>query len=235
MHRALALLPVLPTVLLGGAAISWAWGVGELYAVGEARLLTLCITLLWAWLLIPAMVSNEHSRLTDSLAISVLVALAGLVLAWWIPSRNIVDLPVLQAAAGIGLMTFAAGGLAQLLAIVGVNAYASWLAATFTAALLGLAPLWLGPVVDMGASDLVSADLVVTLSPMSHIATLLDWDFLRSEWFYQHSPFGGLRYDYPNPVATAIVYLAIGLAGHLLLARARQPDTFPKLHDPLTL
>lgn len=66
-------------------------------------------------------------------------------------------------------------------------------------ACLGI-PLWLAPWLQ-SVDTVLSASAVVAASPLSHLSVLIDFDYLRAQWFYRHSPLGGLRFDYPSPVA----------------------------------
>jgi hypothetical protein len=74
-----------------------------------------------------------------------------------------------------------------------------------TLIITGTMPLWLGPLADLWASRAFT-DLVIALSPVGYLASLIDYDVLRSGWFYTHTPLGGLRYDYPNPVVLSLTY-----------------------------
>jgi hypothetical protein len=59
-------------------------------------------------------------------------------------------------------------------------------------------PLWLGPLAQWLGNQSPGPTRIVALSPASHLAVALDCDFLRLQWFYAHSPLGGLRFDYPE-------------------------------------
>jgi hypothetical protein len=73
-------------------------------------------------------------------------------------------------------------------------------------------------------------DAVITASPVSYLAVLAEYDYLKSAWFYQNTPFGGLRYDYPSGwtitfcYSTAIVVLAVtSIVKNQLLLRNPEP------------
>jgi hypothetical protein len=77
-------------------------------------------------------------------------------------------------------------------------------------------PLWLSSLAGVLASQ-VFTDLVIALSPVGYLTSLIDYDVLRSDWFYTRIPLGGMRYDYPNPViftmiccGLAVLMLSIG-------------------------
>ena len=48
----------------------------------------------------------------------------------------------------------------------------------------------------------------------SYLATLAEIDYLRSDWFYRHTPYGGLRYDYPEPALFALILVALIAAAY---------------------
>ena len=63
------------------------------------------------------------------------------------------------------------------------------------AALFGL-PIWLGPIAETAGNPMLLTNLIVAASPLSALAVALDLDVLRTNWFYQHSALGSLRYEY---------------------------------------
>ena len=81
------------------------------------------------------------------------------------------------------------------------------------------APLWLGPLCATVASQSIT-DLVLAVSPIGYLASLTDFDPLRSTWFYTNTPLGGLRYNYPDPVLLTAVYWSLAM----LLPRLRTPS-----------
>lgn len=89
------------------------------------------------------------------------------------------------------------------------------------AGLAGGAPVWLGPIVERAADMQVLADLLIAISPLSYLAVIADFDYLRTPWFYEHSVLGSIRYSYPNPWVLAVVYALTAGIG-LALTRRRQ-------------
>lgn len=83
---------------------------------------------------------------------------------------------------------------------------------TLTLALLGAAPLWLGP-----AGELLSArhawviDTIVGLSPLTHLAVAGGNDLLRNQWIYQHSNLAALPVSYPDLAQLTWVYGSVCL------------------------
>ena len=63
------------------------------------------------------------------------------------------------------------------------------------AALFAL-PIWLGPLAETAGNPMLLTNLIVAASPLSALAVALDLDVLRTNWFYQHSALGSLRYEY---------------------------------------
>jgi hypothetical protein len=92
-----------------------------------------------------------------------------------------------------------------------------------TAALAAVAatPLWLGPAAELASKTHPRAvDVVVAVSPLTHLAVASGNDLLRNQWFYQHSNLSGLRFEYPPPgtaIAAGLALLAALLAIHALL------------------
>jgi hypothetical protein len=129
---------------------------------------------------------------------------------------------LLALAPGILCFSLLLEGAARVLARAGMAAAVAAAAVAGGFLLACGTPVWLAPAL----AD-TSAGAVVALSPLSHLAVPLELDYLRGAWFYQHSPLGGLRFDYPRSAHT----LALGAvaAGVLLLhewlrgARARSP------------
>lgn len=81
-------------------------------------------------------------------------------------------------------------------------------------ALLGAAcaaaPLWLSPWVERGDGAAWLIHLALGISPLTYFAVMLDCDYLRSTWFYEHTPFGAYRYAYPSPLLLTFIHAALG-------------------------
>lgn len=65
------------------------------------------------------------------------------------------------------------------------------------------APLVLADLAGQSKSVL---DTVIAASPLTYLATLIEYDYLKSTWFYQNTPFGGIRYDYIPVGASSLAY-----------------------------
>jgi hypothetical protein len=107
-----------------------------------------------------------------------------------------------------------------------------WSCWTITSALwlAAGAPLWLGPVADLGArshADVPSA--IVACSPLVHLAVASGYDLLRSQWFYGHTSLGALQVDYPRLTTLLLVYAGASVLLTLVsIPFGRRPnDTSP--------
>lgn len=88
-------------------------------------------------------------------------------------------------------------------------------------ALLGAAPLWLGPVAELlSASHPGALDAVLAASPVVHLAVASGLDILRSAWFYRHSNLASLPVNYPDLAMLAAVHALACAAGLAWLAAA---------------
>jgi hypothetical protein len=97
-------------------------------------------------------------------------------------------------------------------------------AVAFVLALLGALPLWLGPGAELLATRQPNGaiDIVLGLSPLSHLSVAAANDLLRNDWFYRHSSLAGLQFSYPGLATTAWALAAAGL-GWILFTLARRP------------
>ena len=110
-----------------------------------------------------------------------------------------------------------------------------------TAIAFGLAgwlalPLWLGPVAELvSAHHPAAIDAVVGASPLTHLALASGNDWLRIQWFYQHSNLAALQVRYPGPAAAAWFYAALAttlVALGVLAIRHRRTRGGPHTLDP---
>jgi hypothetical protein len=127
------------------------------------------------------------------------------------------------SASTVALLLAAFGSATHLLGLVCGRRGARCIA---TVAIVAAAcgPLWLGPLaLRLGTLGFTNA--VVALSPLSYLAAACEWDYLRSPWFYLHSPVGSLRFAYPafGTAALALsvfVCAALSLEGYLQKRKA---------------
>jgi hypothetical protein len=76
---------------------------------------------------------------------------------------------------------------------------------------LTMLPVWLGPWINSLLSDQTTIDLIISASPLTQLAVMADFDYLRSQWFYTHSPYGSIQYDYPTKLELTLYYLSLAL------------------------
>lgn len=88
--------------------------------------------------------------------------------------------------------------------------------------LAATAPLWLAPLAEQLAMESFT-NFILALSPVSYLAALIDYDALRSGWLYNNTPWGGLRYDYPNPLIQTLIYAGVAALLCLGASRKHQP------------
>jgi hypothetical protein len=126
--------------------------------------------------------------------------------------------PLLLVALGIVVVSrLAASASTHLLRAAGLHEpaareWARWLAAAILW-LLAAAPLWLGPLAALGAAaGPERASAIVAASPLVHLGVAAGQDLLRTQWWYAHTSFGSLQFDYPSLAAIARAYAAAALA-----------------------
>ncbi len=203
-------------VIAASELTALALGVGNTISAGEARW-SLAVVCLASGLLL--LLGDEADKEGAWLVLYRPALLAGVstlgVLVWHFPDPQSLVVAV-RLALGVAVLVFTFSGATWFLASVGGNLQiASWIIVCI-AAITAAAPVWCGPLVDIAQFSTWGTDFVIAVSPLSYLASLGGWDYLRGDWFYRHSPFGGLRYDYPSADISSLVYLTIGLAGHYL-------------------
>ena len=85
------------------------------------------------------------------------------------------------------------------------------------AALFAL-PIWLGPLAETAGNPMLLTNWIVAVSPLSALAVALDLDVLRTNWFYQHSALGSLRYEYFSWLGYVAV---LGILSIVIAAKGR--------------
>jgi hypothetical protein len=90
---------------------------------------------------------------------------------------------------------------------------------------LGVAPLWGAPAAATAPSGFSS--LLLSLSPITHLAVLVERDYLRTQWFYTHSQLGSLELGYPSPTLVIAAYLAMGFLCLALSSRSMERHAVP--------
>jgi len=84
-----------------------------------------------------------------------------------------------------------------------------------TLLIITAAPVWLAPAVDLYLPGNNITNSIISLTPLSHISVAVEYDYLRSIWFYRNTPYGSLPFSYPyfnNIISSYIVlFLTIQL------------------------
>lgn len=162
-----------------------------------------------AVLLLPALPDDMPAR---RLLVWGLLAILGT----WILSAS--PAPLLLAL-GVGLLVGLLGSLSECWA-VWFGPVGARLCLWGLTGLVTTAPLWLGPLAERFATWPGVVDTVVAVSPLSYLAALAAEDYLHYDWFYQHTPVGGLPYADPSAVLWSASYAV--LAGLCLWAVRRR-------------
>jgi hypothetical protein len=130
---------------------------------------------------------------------------------------------LLRCSAAVGVLSLALAASNRFLARLIGNADRARLGVGAALALAATAPLWSGPVAERLGDRAVNA--AVAVSPLSYLAEMVQYDYLRSQWFYVHSPLGSLRFAPPGSWIASGSYLALGLvllAGEQALSKRRR-------------
>jgi hypothetical protein len=136
------------------------------------------------------------------------------------------DQRALPLALGCALLVWLVGSAISLLERLGAPlALAASVVMTIVVA-ASAAPLWLAPLSELARSSLL-VDAVLAVSPLTLLAALADFDYLRTGWFYQHSALGALRYTYPPDWALIAAYALLPTAA-VLTARGRPAAGRPR-------
>lgn len=115
----------------------------------------------------------------------------------------------------VGVMVFFMEGLTALLAGLLRDRSIAILAVLTLICIAAAVPLWIGPWVEYFAGTDWFADLVVAISPLTYLAAMAEYDYLRDQWFYARAPYGAFRFGYPGQLVSSGVYVAFGIAFRL--------------------
>lgn len=146
--------------------------------------------------------------------------------------------PLLVAGGIVVIAQLAVVTGARLLRIGGVTVADEW-ARWLVSGVLWLAaaaPLWLGPLADLGAhAGPADANRIVAASPLVHLGVAAGQDVLRTQWFYAHTSFGALQFEYPPLAGIAIAYtcLAAVLAALACALSRRDGASHTLVPEPL--
>jgi hypothetical protein len=96
---------------------------------------------------------------------------------------------------------------------------------TLLAGVFITAPLYLSVAAEAAPNQVLVVDSIIAASPVSYLSGIADYDYLRSGWFYQHMPFGGLRFNYPDPGFMTVCYVVITLVLGVANTLGNRPET----------
>lgn len=135
----------------------------------------------------------------------------------------------LQVAGGVLILVLLFSAIQSLLQLYSSNLASAKILLTLITGVFLAAPLYLSVVAE-ATSHQILVDTIIAASPVSYLAAIADYDYLRSNWFYQHTPFGGLRFNYPSPGVMTFCYIVITLVltGATFLGNRSQLRTLKK-------
>lgn len=116
----------------------------------------------------------------------------------------------LQLAGGVLILVLLFGAMRCLIRVYSSSHANSMMLFTLITGAFFTAPLYLSVVAE-ATSHQALVDAIIAASPVSYLAGIVDYDYLRSSWFYQHMPYGGLRFNYPATGIMTVCYLIITL------------------------
>jgi hypothetical protein len=96
---------------------------------------------------------------------------------------------------------------------------------TLLAGVFITAPLYLSVAAEAAPHQALVVDSIIAASPVSYLSGIADYDYLRSGWFYQHMPFGGLRFNYPDPGFMTVCYVVFTLVLGVANTLGNRPET----------
>ena len=132
-----------------------------------------------------------------------------------------------QLAGGVLILVLLFSAVQSLIRVYTSSHASSMTLFTLIAGLFFAAPLYLSVVAEANSQQTLVVDSILAASPVSYLAAIVDYDYLRSSWFYQHMPFGGLRFNYPTAGVMTVCYLVttLVLAGVNILKNRPEPRT----------
>jgi len=179
---------------------------------------TLALVVSWlAILLMPLCIENTV-RLRGVVTWAALAA-AGFLLLSLLKGHSTPGAGAVQLAGGVLTLVLLLSALQLLVRGFTSSRFAALTLVSLIVGAFLAAPLYLGVLAEQFPDRLLVANLIVAASPLSYFAGIIDYDYLRATWFYQHTPFGGLRFEYPDAGVITVVYLLIAMAMVQVTAR----------------
>lgn len=117
----------------------------------------------------------------------------------------------LRLAAGVLMLVWLFSAMQSLIRVYAASHASAMIHFTLIAGACCAAPLYLSVVAEAVSHQTLVVDAIIAASPVSYLAALADYDYLRSTWFYQHTPFGGLRFNYPAAGVMTVGYFITSL------------------------
>lgn len=157
-----------------------------------------------AYLLLPAPGSTGRLFANCVAGVPLLIILSQLPVAGAVPLAYLFQISVM-----ILCLSFFLWSLSQLLTTVFADdRFIRKLIFLFTVFIIST-PIWLGPLVDIYQPGEHTTNGIISITPLTHFSVAAGYDYLRSEWFYQNTPFGSLPFSYPSLVAITAGYLLL--------------------------
>jgi hypothetical protein len=156
------------------------------------------------FLLLPKADSTGRLLANCAAGVPLLIILSQLPAAGAVPTQILFN-----ASLVILCLSFFLWSLSQLLAaVLAGNGHTRKPLLLFSVFIIS-APVWLGPLVDVYQPDDNTINGIISVTPLTHFSVAAGYDYLRSEWFYQNTPFGSLHFSYPGLISITAGYLLL--------------------------
>ena len=165
--------------------------------------LALCISLL-AIFLLPA--GSDHKHSVSPMLLWSGMSTVGFLIITLFPQYYVHGNQSLQLAGGVFVLLLLFGSLFSLIQTYTPSNANSMTLFTLVSTAVIAAPLYLGVVAEATSNQAI-IDSIIAVSPISYLAGIMDYDYLRSSWFYQHMPYAGLRFNYTASGMLTVCYL----------------------------
>jgi NADH:ubiquinone oxidoreductase subunit 6 (subunit J) len=199
----LAWLLELAVVAALAAALVRALGAEDLVRSAELTSLAGAVTVIACFMLALLALDSDGLPTSTTMRWAALAAVATAVLA---AATGSLTTQWAAVAAGTFIIVGCFGSLLELAATLTRDRLLASALTLAVAALAATATLWLGPIAERFAATDGLASAVVAASPLTYLAVLADFDYLRATWFYEHTALGSLRYEYPHEMTLTVVY-----------------------------
>jgi hypothetical protein len=158
--------------------------------------------ILCSQLLLPAAKTLGLSLVNSGAAVLVLIGLVQLPVAGMVPVPMLFRICIVTFCLSIFLWS-----LRQLLEAAFSGLVQVRTPVLFLTALTVTAPVWLGPFAEMVQPYNSVVNGIISINPLTHFAVAMEYDYLRSQWFYRNTPFGSLPFAYPDMISIVTTYI----------------------------